>query len=82
MADDEVDHEVAFRLVRDGVILPLERLMALHPSLQGVQLLEVELEQHHGQYRYELEFLAADGQVWEWRLDAATGTVLERKQED
>ena len=45
-------------------------------------MLEVEFESEHGQYIYEIEILNPQGIVWELELDAQTGQLLERKQEE
>ncbi len=78
----DVDHREAQRLRESGRILPLEtivqRAQALHPG----KLLDIELEREDGRYVYELELLDERGVVWELEYDAATGTLLQRKQED
>ncbi|ABK42840.1 membrane protein [Magnetococcus marinus MC-1] len=75
-AGDDVDHEQAYALVQQGRILPLAEILARHPQLAQVRLLEVELEQKHGRYLYELSFVTPSGQVLEWKLDAQSGTRL------
>lgn len=76
------DHDDAQRLREDGTILPLQQVIAGDVALAGARILEVELEHKSGSYRYEIEYLDADGQVWEGRFDAATGARLQTKRED
>jgi len=76
------DHETARRLSEAGEILPLETILEHAQQLQPGRVIEVEFEQDHRQYIYEIEILNARGVVWELELDARTGQLLERKQED
>lgn len=76
------DHDTAQRLRDDGAILPLQQVVAGDAALAGARILEVELEHKGGRYRYEIEYLGSDGQVWEGRFDAATGERLQTKRED
>ncbi len=74
--EDELDQEVARRLMEKGVILPLQRIVE---KVEG-HILEVELEYEHGHYLYELEILQADGTVVERIFDATTGEPLEKEE--
>ncbi len=74
--EDELDQEVARRLMEKGVILPLQRIVE---KVEG-HILEVELEYEHGHYLYELEILQADGAVVERIFDATTGEPLEKEE--
>lgn len=76
------DHDDAQRLRGEGVILPLQQVISGDAALAGARILEVELEHKGDRYRYEIEYLDADGQVWEGRFDAATGARLQTKRED
>jgi uncharacterized membrane protein YkoI len=76
------DHETARRLSEAGKILPLETILEHAQQHQPGRVLEVEFENIRGQYIYEIEILNAKGIVWELELDAQTGQLLERKQED
>ena len=76
------DHETARRLSEAGEILPLETILEHAQQHQSGRVLEVEFEQDHGQYIYEIEILNTRGIVWELEFDAQTGQLLERKQED
>lgn len=74
------DHEMARRLVQSGEILPLERILD-NDRVRGRDLLEVELENKHGVYLYEIELVDANGHVLELIFDAKTGKMVYEKQE-
>ena len=76
------DHETARRLSEAGEILSLETILQHAQQHQPGRVLEVEFDNDRGQYIYEIEILNAKGVVWELELDARTGHLLERKQED
>lgn len=76
------DHETARRLSEAGEILPLETILQRAQQHQPGRVLEVEFDKKRGQYIYEIEILNTKGIVWELELDARTGEILERKQED
>ena len=79
----DVGHNEVLELRRRGDLLPFEQIIALvdarHP---GAQILEVELEEEHGVYLYELEILTRDNRVRELELDARDGRVLDDELED
>ena len=69
------DHERA-RMLRDaGEIMPLGEILQ-RPELDGMRVIEAELEREDGRMVYELEVLDPDGRVREWYFDAATGEPL------
>jgi len=76
------DQETARRLSEAGEILPLETILEHAQQHQPGRVLEVEFEKKRGQYTYEIEILNTKGIVWELELDARTGQLLERKQEN
>lgn len=68
-------------LVRRGEILSLETILQKYRhSIRG-RLLDLEVESEHGLIMYELEFLREDGHVVEFKIDAATGEILEQEIE-
>ncbi|MDV7211500.1 PepSY domain-containing protein [Azotobacter beijerinckii] len=79
----DLDQDQALRLRQEGVIQPLEQLvqnaLGRYP---GARLLEVELEEEHGIYVYEVELLTASGVVRELELDARDGRLLEDEEDD
>ena len=81
-ADPDDDHLRARRLMEGGAVQPLEtvleRVRVYHPG----RILEVDLEGENGRYVYEIELLDESGQVWELKMDAITGEMLEQERED
>ena len=77
-SSDLSDYEIR-QLVRDGRILPLERILERHR--QRGRLLDLEVEREHGRIIYELELLRDDGRVVELEIDAASGEILEQSLE-
>ncbi len=72
----------ARQLAQEGKILPLQEILQrIEQDLPG-QILELELERKRGLVIYEIELLDEQGTVWELKVDAATGDVLERELED
>lgn len=68
-----------------GEALRLNGLVALEElvkRLKGGRLLEAELEFEDGRLVYELEWLDAQGQVWEQTFDAYSGKLLASERED
>ncbi len=78
-ADREQDD--VLQLKREGKILPLETILKKVNVLQAGKVLEVELEQEHGRYIYEIEILTDDGAVWEFKYDAQSAILLESELE-
>jgi uncharacterized membrane protein YkoI len=78
----EEGYEEARRLTESGVILPLEEIIPIIQAQQSGRILELELERERGRYLYEIELLDARGAVWEFKVNAATGEILERELED
>ena len=48
----------------------------------NARLLELELEEKHGRYIYEVELLTVQGQVRELKFDASSGKLLEDEEDD
>ncbi|OYW95288.1 MAG: peptidase [Pseudomonadales bacterium 32-61-5] len=81
-ASRDLDQDEALKLRREGLILPLERL--LQQAMQrypGARLLEAELEEDDGIYIYEIELLTADGIARELELDARDGRLLKDEED-
>ena len=76
------DHYEARRLMESGTILPLETVLETVQRERSGRILEVELEERQDHYIYEIEMLDQTGRVWEMRIDAVTGQVLNSEQED
>lgn len=78
----EDDHELAKRLSDSGEILALEEIVRHARSAKSGELLETDLEHKQGRYIYEVEILDKAGQVWEVKLDAASGQLIEMERDD
>ena len=72
----------ALDLRKQGVILPLEQvLQQAMDRYPGAKLLEVELEEKHDVYIYEVELLTAEGVARELHLKADTGELVKDKED-
>ena len=78
----DLDQDEALALRRDGVILPLEQvLQQALDRYPGAKLLEVELEEKHDVYIYEVELLTVEGVARELHLKADTGELVKDKED-
>ena len=76
------DHMTARKLLESGEILPLEQIVTGARAARPGEVIETELEREDGRYVYEVEILDATGRVWEVKLDAKTGELLEIEEDD
>jgi uncharacterized membrane protein YkoI len=76
------DQALARKLLAAGSILELETIVARAQAIRSGELLEAEFDHDDGHYVYEVEILDAMGQVWELKLDAATGRLLKQERDD
>ncbi len=80
-AHADEDHDEAFELLRTGEVLSLGEILDINQkNLQG-KILEVELEHEGNQLIYEIEILNDKGVVWEFKVDAKNGSIIEREQD-
>ncbi|MBC3779760.1 PepSY domain-containing protein [Pseudomonas sp. SWRI99] len=78
----DLDQDEALTLRREGVILPLEQvLQQAMDRYPGAKLLEVELEEKHDVYIYEVELLTLEGVARELHLKADTGELVKDKED-
>lgn len=77
----DIDHDEALRLRRQGVVVSLQSLLdgPVAARYPGFRLLEAELEEDDGRYRYEIELLTAAGAARELEFDARDGRLLRDK---
>lgn len=77
-----VDPDKPLKLPSTVTIVAFDQLeataLALHP---GSTLLDTDLDEEYGKYRYQVELEDANGIEWEVELDALTGQVLKNHQE-
>ncbi len=76
------DHLEARRLVENGTIMPLEKILEQVRLHRPGRILEVELEREEQKYIYEIDLLDDAGQVWELEVDAKNGDLLKSEQEE
>jgi uncharacterized membrane protein YkoI len=81
-ADGDVGYQEVRRLTESGKIVPLTELLRIIQLEKPGRVIEVELERKGQAYLYEIEILDEKGVVWEYKLDAVNGVILERELED
>ena len=78
--DHDHDHDRARRSVLAGEILPLAKILEAVDRDYPGELIEAELETHHGRPVYEIKRLTKDGRVLKLLYDATDGTRLKVKE--
>ena len=81
-AGDSLDHDQAADLRKQGLVLPLEKILTAAKRLHQGRVIEVELEEKRGQYVYEIEIVDADGRVWEMKFNGSDARLLSEEQDD
>lgn len=76
------DHQESRRLMQQGEILPLQQILDHIAEERKGRVLEVELKRKKGRVIYEIELLGEQGRVWEYKVDASSGEILKREQEE
>lgn len=76
-ADD--DHERARRAVQAGQVLPLRAILDNAARDFPGDVIETELEDHHGTLVYEIKVISPEGRVMKVYYDARDGSVLKVK---
>lgn len=74
---DDDDHMAAREALRRGEILPLSRILTVALRRVPGDVIDVELDRHDGEWRYEVKVLTSTGRVREVKLNARTGAVQE-----
>ncbi len=75
------DHDRARALLEQGEILSLTEIMKQANSRFPGKVLEVELEEKHGNIVYEIEYLGQDGVIMEMIIDARSGRLISVKED-
>ncbi len=79
----DLSQDEALKLRQEGKVLAsqtfIQRALERHPK---ARLLELELEEKHGRYVYEVELLTVQGQVRELKFDAFSGELLKDEEDD
>lgn len=79
-ADDDDDRQRARQLRERGDILPLQTILEKAQAVRPGRVLEVEFDEEHGQYIYEVQILSSEGEVWEIEINAVTGKPVEMEK--
>lgn len=74
---DDIDQDEALALTEQGVILPLQALIADALRRFPGRFLKADLERDEERYIYELEIVTQDRRVIELEYDAVTGSLLD-----
>lgn len=82
LASDDVDQATARKMVESGEIMSVEAIREAQAERLAGDLLELELEEKHGGYVYELEIKGSDGHVREFYVDASNGEIIKEERED
>ena len=80
IADD--DYLEARRLVESGDVMSLQSILDKYRTDYPGRVIEVELEEKHGQIIYEIEIVDDRGEVRELYINARNGELLKVKVED
>ncbi len=78
----DVDQDDAIKLLQQGEIHSLEQIIDIAKRYQAGKIIDMELDEDDGVFRYELEILDVKGLVWEVDINAKTGELIERELED
>lgn len=78
----DTDYNRAKQLLDAGEILSLEQILEKISTQTSGHILEVELKTKKQQVLYEIDIVDSKGLVWELKVNAKTGEVIERKQDD
>ncbi|MGD8642170.1 MAG: PepSY domain-containing protein [Gammaproteobacteria bacterium] len=81
-ADEDIDQNKAQALRDQGRILSLDKILGTVTQAHPGRVMEVELEEKHNRYVYEIELVDSKGKVWEVKVDAATGSLISSEQDD
>ena len=76
---DDDDHERARAALQAGEVVPLQDVLDVVNARFDGTLLEVELEQKHGRWVYEIKLLTRPGAVVKLHYDARTKELLSAK---
>lgn len=73
----------ALELRKKNALVPLEQILAtVSERYPESRLLEIELEEEHGFFLYEVEILTNHRQIRELEIDARTGAIIKDERED
>ena len=70
------------RLRQQGVVLPLQTILERARRHRSGRVLDTQLEREHDRYIYAIQLVDHGGRVWEMKLDASSGELLEDHPEE
>jgi uncharacterized membrane protein YkoI len=73
---DGLSAEQVRALVERGEILALEEILKRNEAIMVGRIIDIEIEQKHGAYVYEIKVLRPDGRYREFKIDAQTGVIV------
>ncbi len=76
---EDISAERVRELVERGEILTLEEVLKRNEASLGGHIIEIEIEQKHGAYMYEIKVLRPDGRYRELKIDARTGALVDEE---
>ena len=76
---EDDDHERARAALEAGEVVPLQEILDTVNARFTGQLIEVELEQKHGRWIYEIKLLTKPGSVVKLTYDGRTRELLSAK---
>ncbi|MCU0836915.1 MAG: PepSY domain-containing protein [Chromatiaceae bacterium] len=76
------DDDRSWRERGEAEALPLAELLQRADLGPGARVLEVEGKRKRGRALYEIEYVDGTGRIYEVLIDAVTGEVLRREEED
>lgn len=74
---DGVSTEQLRAAVKRGAALPLSELRRALGAAYAGEIIDVDVDEDDGRFRYEFKVLQASGRVIEVKMDAATGAILD-----
>lgn len=77
----DISQSKARALFQSGQILSLEKIHQKASMVQSGRIIESELEKKGKRYLYEIEILDSKGVVWELKLDAKSGKLINIKED-
>jgi uncharacterized membrane protein YkoI len=67
---------------QSGEILPLEEILEAAGRHHKGKVIGVELEREHHTLIYEIKILDPDGELWEIKINAKDGKLLQDEEDD
>jgi uncharacterized membrane protein YkoI len=81
-AGDELDTSTVREWVSQGRILSVEQIAKQNEDRIAAKILDVEVEEKHGQILYEFQVINAQGDVRELYFDAQSGSFVKEEEKD